>query len=101
VVLSADPPALHRPSADVLFRSIATHAAGAGVGVVLTGMGDDGATGLLALRQCGGAVIAQDEASCAVFGMPRAAHQRGAVDRFTALDGVAAAVQAAVARVRR
>ena len=101
MLLSPEPPALHRPSADVLFRSIAAHAGAAGIGVVLTGMGDDGAAGLLALRQGGGAVVAQDEASCAVFGMPRAAQQGGAVDRFTRIDEVAAAIQAAVARVRR
>ncbi|HEY0409779.1 MAG TPA: CheB methylesterase domain-containing protein, partial [Candidatus Dormibacteraeota bacterium] len=96
VALAAGPPSLHRPSADVLFRSIAVHAGSAGVGVVLTGMGDDGAAGLLELRRRGGVVIAQDEASCAVFGMPRAAQQRGAVERLTALDGIAAAVRAAV-----
>jgi two-component system chemotaxis response regulator CheB len=96
VALDTEPPSLHRPSADVLFRSIAVHAGSAGVGVVLTGMGDDGAAGLLELRRRGGVVIAQDEASCAVFGMPRAAQQRGAVERLTALDGIAAAVRAAV-----
>jgi two-component system, chemotaxis family, protein-glutamate methylesterase/glutaminase len=101
VVLSPDPPALHRPSADVLFRSIAGHAGAAGIGVVLTGMGDDGAAGLLAVRQAGGTVVAQDEASCAVFGMPKAAHQRGAVDRFTSIGDVAGTIHAAVARVRR
>ncbi|HEY2703603.1 MAG TPA: CheB methylesterase domain-containing protein [Candidatus Dormibacteraeota bacterium] len=101
VALAAEPPSIHRPSADVLFRSIAEHAGGSGIGVVLTGMGDDGAAGLLALQQRGGVVIAQDEASCAVFGMPRAAQQRGAVDRLTALDLIAAAVRSAAAGAAR
>jgi two-component system chemotaxis response regulator CheB len=96
VAVATEPPSLHRPSADVLFRSIALHAGSAGVGVVLTGMGDDGAAGLLELRRRCGVVIAQDETSCAVFGMPRAALQLGAVERLTALDGIAAAVRAAV-----
>jgi two-component system chemotaxis response regulator CheB len=68
----------HRPSGDVLLRSIATAAGANGVGIVLTGMGSDGAAGLADVRRAGGLTIAQDEASSAVFGMPRAAAERGA-----------------------
>jgi two-component system chemotaxis response regulator CheB len=100
-VLAAEPAAIHRPSADVLFHSLAAHAGAAGVGVVLTGMGDDGAAGLLALRQRGGTTIGQDEASCAVYGMPRAAWLLGAVEHVAALDQVATAVCRATAGVRR
>jgi two-component system chemotaxis response regulator CheB len=92
IVLSADPVTMHRPSADELFHSVAEYAGADGIGVVLTGMGDDGAAGLLALRQAGGSTIAQDEASCAVFGMPRAAERIGAVTEMVPLDQVAAAV---------
>jgi two-component system chemotaxis response regulator CheB len=69
---------LHRPSADVLLRSVATSAGTHGVAVVLTGMGRDGALGLGEVRHAGGLTLAQDEASSAVFGMPRAAAERGA-----------------------
>jgi len=72
------PPALHRPSADALLRSIAQHAESAGVAVVLTGMGRDGADGLAAVREAGGLTIAQDEETSAVFGMPCEAAKRGA-----------------------
>jgi two-component system chemotaxis response regulator CheB len=75
-----------------LFRSIAEHAGPDGIGVVLTGMGDDGAAGLLALRNAGGTTIAQDEASCAVYGMPRVAVRRGAVMEVVALDAIARTV---------
>jgi two-component system, chemotaxis family, protein-glutamate methylesterase/glutaminase len=101
IELSALPEALHRPSADVLLRSLAVHAGPSGIGVVLTGMGDDGAAGLLALRRGGGSVIAQDAASCAVFGMPRAAQLLGAVDRLTDLAGIATAVLGTLAMMPR
>ena len=72
------PAGLHRPSGDALLRSIAYHAQSAGVAVVLTGMGRDGADGLAAVRDAGGLTIAQDEATSAVYGMSREAAKRGA-----------------------
>jgi two-component system chemotaxis response regulator CheB len=68
----------HRPSVDVLFRSVAAAAGAAGLGVLLTGMGDDGAQGLLDMRTLGGVTLTQDEATCVVYGMPRAAMAKGA-----------------------
>lgn len=79
----------HRPSVDVLFRSVANAAGAAAVGVILTGMGDDGVQGLREMHEVGAHTVAQDEASCVVFGMPRQAIQRGAVDRVVALDELA------------
>lgn len=70
----------HRPSVDVLFRSVAVSAGRHAVGVIMTGMGDDGAQGLLEMKETGAITIAQDEATCVVFGMPREAIARGAVD---------------------
>lgn len=93
-VLDPDPPARHRPSADELFRSVAEHVGPAGLGVVLTGMGDDGTAGLLALRQRGGLTLGQDEESCAVFGMPRAAQLAGAVSTLVPIDAMAEVVLA-------
>lgn len=70
----------HRPSVDVLYRSVA-HAAGANsVGIILTGMGKDGAAGLLEMRRAGASTIGQDEATCVVYGMPKAAHDCGATE---------------------
>jgi len=69
----------HRPSVDVLFRSAAQAAGPNAIGVIMTGMGDDGAAGLLEMKEAGGWTVAQDEASCVVFGMPREAVLRGAV----------------------
>jgi two-component system chemotaxis response regulator CheB len=90
VRLIATPPVNHhRPSVDVLFRSCA-HALGSNaVGAILTGMGGDGAAGLLAMRRAGARTIAQDEASCVVFGMPREAILAGAAEHVCALDHVA------------
>ncbi len=80
----------HRPSVDVLFRSVARAAGASAVAALLTGMGDDGAEGLLELRQAGAATFAQDEQSCVVFGMPREAIARGAVVEVVPLAKMAA-----------
>ncbi|MBV6287801.1 protein-glutamate methylesterase/protein-glutamine glutaminase [Pseudomonas aegrilactucae] len=68
----------HKPSVDVLFRSAARHAGGNVLGIIMTGMGDDGARGLLSMREHGAVTVAQDEASCVVFGMPKEAIRLGA-----------------------
>ncbi|PLZ00737.1 chemotaxis response regulator protein-glutamate methylesterase [Burkholderia sp. WAC0059] len=84
--LSEEPPVnRHRPSVDVLFRSAAQHAGKNAIGVILTGMGRDGAAGLLDMRQAGAYTLAQDEASCIVFGMPREAIALGAADEVVPL----------------
>ena len=85
--LSEDPPVnRHRPSVDVLFRSAAQHAGKNAVGVILTGMGRDGAAGLLDMRNAGAYTLAQDEASCIVFGMPREAIAMGGADEIAPLS---------------
>ncbi len=76
----------HRPSVDVLFRSVARSAGANALGVIMTGMGDDGAAGLLEMRKAGALTLAQDEDSCVVYGMPRAAVELGVVDRVLPLD---------------
>lgn len=83
----------HRPSVNVLFRSVAQSAGCNALGMLLTGMGDDGATGLLEMRQAGAHTIAQDEASSIVFGMPNAAIQRGAAVQILPLLDMAAAIE--------
>jgi two-component system chemotaxis response regulator CheB len=75
----------HRPSADVLFRSVAQAVGPNAIGVIMTGMGNDGADGLLEMKRAGAYTIAQDEATCVVFGMPKEAIDRGAVDKIVAL----------------
>jgi two-component system chemotaxis response regulator CheB len=79
----------HRPSVDVLFRSVARAAGTNAVGIIMTGMGDDGAAGLLEMRQAGARTLAQDEASCVVYGMPKEAVRRGAVEQSVAIDEIA------------
>jgi two-component system, chemotaxis family, protein-glutamate methylesterase/glutaminase len=88
----------HRPSVDVLFRSVAQAAGPAGIGVLMTGMGDDGARGLLEMKEAGAWTLAQDEASCVVFGMPREAIARGAVDEVVSLDRLPSAIAKRTAR---
>lgn len=79
----------HRPSVDVLFRSAALTVGQNAVGIIMTGMGDDGAEGMLELKQSGAYNIAQDENSCIVFGMPKVAIEKGAVDTILPLDQIA------------
>lgn len=79
----------HRPSVDVLFQSVGRAAGAEGVGVLLTGMGRDGAAGLLAMRRAGARCIAQDEASSVVWGMPREAWEAGAAEKLVSLDAAA------------
>jgi len=82
----------HRPSVDVLFRSVAIGAGANATGVLLTGMGDDGAAGLAEMHDAGARTIAQDETTCVVFGMPKEAIARGAVDQVLPLESIAAAL---------
>lgn len=79
----------HKPSVDVLFRSVARYAGANAVGIIMTGMGDDGARGLLEMHRQGARTVAQDEASCVVFGMPREAIRLGGVDVVIPLDRIA------------
>jgi two-component system chemotaxis response regulator CheB len=79
----------HRPSVDVLFRSVAQTMGPDSVGVLMTGMGDDGVQGLLEMRQAGAATVAQDEGSCVVFGMPKEAVERGAAAAVAPLSKIA------------
>lgn len=79
----------HRPSVDVLFRSAARYAGENAVGVIMTGMGDDGAKGMLEMKTAGAYTIAQDEATSVVFGMPNEAIKRGAVDKIAPLGAIA------------
>jgi two-component system chemotaxis response regulator CheB len=96
-ILGDDPPeGGFKPSVSTLFHSVARAYGAQALGVVLTGMGADGADGLLAMRRQGARTLAQDEASCAVFGMPRAAHEVGAVERLIPLDGMAQAIRRVV-----
>ncbi|MBL8940734.1 MAG: chemotaxis response regulator protein-glutamate methylesterase [Archangium sp.] len=94
-VLDAPPVNRHCPSVDVLFRSVARTAGRNAVGILMTGMGDDGARGLLEMRQAGALTIAQDEASCVVFGMPKEAINLGAAERVVGLDEVPGVIRQA------
>ena len=79
----------HKPSVDVLFRSVAKAAGGNALGVIMTGMGDDGARGMKEMHEAGAVTLAQDEESCVVFGMPKEAIRLGGVSRICTLDEVA------------
>lgn len=85
-----DGPRVHhqRPAVDVLFQSVAQYAGANAIGVILTGMGADGAQGILRMKEAGAKTIAQDEASCVVFGMPKEAIKLGAIDRVIPLDRI-------------
>ena len=96
LALGAEPDCLHRPSADVLFESVAEHAGAAAVGVVLTGMGADGAAGLLAILREGGRTMVQDESSSVVYGMAKVAQSLGAAEQVLHLDRISAAILAAI-----
>jgi two-component system, chemotaxis family, protein-glutamate methylesterase/glutaminase len=86
------PVSRHCPSVDVLFRSAAKCAGRNALGIIMTGMGDDGARGLREMRDAGASTVAQDEASCVVFGMPKEAIRLDAVERVLPLDGLPGAI---------
>lgn len=88
-VKDGPPVSRHRPSVDVLFRSAAQYAGANAVGIIMTGMGDDGANGLLEMKNAGALTIAQSEETCVVFGMPKEAIARGAASRIVPLDRLA------------
>jgi len=88
----------HRPSVDVLFESVAAEFGPHAIGVLMTGMGDDGAQGLGAVKKAGGMTIAQSEESCVVFGMPKAAVERGYATRVVSLDVLSSTLQALCGR---
>ncbi len=98
VVADGPPVNRHKPSVDVLFKSLAALTSGDALAIMLTGMGDDGARGMKQLHDLGVRTIAQDEASCVVFGMPKEAIKLGAVDHVLPLDQVASAITAFDAR---
>ena len=91
-VKEGPPVSRHCPSVDVLFRSVAKFAGGNATGIIMTGMGDDGARGLREMLEAGANTFAQDEASCVVFGMPKEAIQRGAVEAVRPLHEIAASL---------
>lgn len=91
-VRDGPPVSRHRPSVNVLFRSVARVAGANALGVIMTGMGDDGAVGLLEMHQTGAHTIAQDESTCVVYGMPKEAVGLGAVDRILPLNDISQAI---------
>jgi two-component system, chemotaxis family, protein-glutamate methylesterase/glutaminase len=99
--ITDDPPENScRPSVDYLFRSAALHFPGRAIAAILTGMGNDGTEGMRMLKRAGSVTIAQDEASCVVFGMPREAIQAGVVDAIVPLSKIADKITRAVAEAR-
>lgn len=93
VSLNQEPPVnRHRPSVDAMFRSVARYAGGNSLGVILTGMGSDGAAGMLEMKKAGAFNLAQDEASCVVFGMPKEAIKAGGVDKILPLNDIPSAI---------
>jgi two-component system, chemotaxis family, protein-glutamate methylesterase/glutaminase len=92
-VKDGPPVARHRPSVDVMFRSAAQCAGPNALGIIMTGMGDDGAEGLLEMRKAGASTVAQNEETCVVFGMPKEAIARGAAGRVTPLQAIPAEIK--------
>jgi two-component system chemotaxis response regulator CheB len=92
-VLDGPPVNRHKPAVDVLFRSVARQAGANSMGIIMTGMGDDGARGLLAMRESGAQTVAQDEASCVIFGMPKEAIRMGAAQQIEPLARMAKLIQ--------
>ena len=100
--ITDDPPENScKPSVDYLFRSIAEHYVGRATGVIMTGMGSDGTNGLKAMKNNGALIIAQDEASCVVFGMPKEPIETGIVDIIAPLDRIADAIVKTVFRKKQ
>jgi len=99
-LLYTEPVNRHRPSVDVMFESVAQTMGPRATGVLLTGMGRDGARGLLAMKECGADTIVQDEASCVVFGMPKEALHMGAATEATPLNKIAERIMAGAPRSR-
>lgn len=93
-IIDAPPVNRHRPSVDVLFRSVAKCAGRNALGIIMTGMGDDGALGMLEMHQTGAETIAQDEKSCVVYGMPKEAVKLGAVDKIMPLSMIPELIEA-------
>ena len=88
--MNNDPPYNnYKPSVDVLFHSVAEHVGADAFGIIMTGMGKDGAEGLLKMRQAGAKTLGQDKSSCVVFGMPNAAAKIGAVSELVSLTRIA------------
>ena len=100
VRINQDPPVnRHRPSVDVMFDSVAQYAGANTIGVILTGMGSDGAKGMLGMKQAGAYTIAQDEASCVVFGMPKEAIKLGGVDKVLPLSEIPDAIASYICKL--
>jgi len=93
-IMDGPPVNRHRPSVDVLFRSVAKCAGRNALGIIMTGMGDDGALGLKDMHEASAETIAQDEKTCVVYGMPKEAVKLGAVDKITALENIAGLIEA-------
>jgi two-component system chemotaxis response regulator CheB len=90
----------HRPSVDILFQSAASEFGNQAIGLIMTGMGEDGAEGLGMMRRAGAITVAQDEQSCVVFGMPKAAIERGYAQRVVSLELLANTLTAQCAPVK-
>jgi two-component system, chemotaxis family, protein-glutamate methylesterase/glutaminase len=92
-VIDGPPVSRHKPSVNVLFRSVAQSAGKNALGIIMTGMGDDGAQGMKEMHEVGATTVAQDERSCVVYGMPKEAVKLGGVNKSIALDAIAAEIQ--------